>query len=489
MRGIFITYLIFINFSLGLCQEDYQFQLKEIIDLPDSEISEVKLGDLNNDSILDYTVSDDDSIYLIDGQDLSRIASFRKPNRFSYFNIGDINNDQLMDLAIDGVHQAPNDSIYISFYLGPDYTQEIRLSIYAYQHGCIESLNNLFFNRLFNKNIIAIGTRYDYYWYNGPENGEIYSGELYFYEFSDGEFAFIDITSYYGPDRVYQIFTYNHNNSSLILFRSYLYDLSPWWDKTVYSIHYSDSTFYTRRIWYEYPADYFGIGFISKITKTNSSFGNNDLIYFFNCNDIWSHLNFYLTCLEYPFEEPVWQNTFPFSYDFFSTYYDNLGFSQNRLFALSDSIYVFNPETGAIISHCPISGYQGDFYGVDDQEGDGIDEFFFTDTNRLYVYNLDLLTSINDITSANPNGFKLFENYPNPFNAQTVICYSLPRLTDVTINIYDILGKKIETLVSNKQPVGKYQVIWNAENLSSGVYFYKIQAGNFEQSKKMILLK
>ncbi len=93
-----------------------------------------------------------------------------------------------------------------------------------------------------------------------------------------------------------------------------------------------------------------------------------------------------------------------------------------------------------------------------------------------------------------PGKFELSQNYPNPFNPSTKFDFSLPKLTNVVIKIYDINGREIKTLVNEKMNAGKYKVDWNSVDnagakVSSGVYFYKINAGNFTETKKMILVK
>jgi photosystem II stability/assembly factor-like uncharacterized protein len=88
-----------------------------------------------------------------------------------------------------------------------------------------------------------------------------------------------------------------------------------------------------------------------------------------------------------------------------------------------------------------------------------------------------------------PSGLVLGHNYPNPFNALTTIQYALPEASTVTIEIYDILGRKIETLVQREQQVGYHQVVWDAKDVSSGMYFYRIQAGDYAETRKMVLLK
>ena len=91
--------------------------------------------------------------------------------------------------------------------------------------------------------------------------------------------------------------------------------------------------------------------------------------------------------------------------------------------------------------------------------------------------------------SAIPDEYALDQNYPNPFNPSTTIKYQLPQDGLVTITIYDVLGSEITTLVNEQKAAGKYVVNFDASSLSSGVYIYKIQAGNFINSKKMILIK
>jgi hypothetical protein len=96
---------------------------------------------------------------------------------------------------------------------------------------------------------------------------------------------------------------------------------------------------------------------------------------------------------------------------------------------------------------------------------------------------------IDDYVERLPSQFALFQNYPNPFNAVTVICYSLPEPSDVIIEIYDILGRKIEVLLQESKEAGQHRLIWRADNRPSGVYFYHIQAGEYKATNRMVLLK
>jgi hypothetical protein len=85
--------------------------------------------------------------------------------------------------------------------------------------------------------------------------------------------------------------------------------------------------------------------------------------------------------------------------------------------------------------------------------------------------------------------FSLEQNFPNPFNPSTVISYELPVGGNVTLKVFDILGKELTTLVNQFKPAGKFKVEFNAKALPGGVYFYRIQAGNFIETRKMVLMK
>ena len=85
--------------------------------------------------------------------------------------------------------------------------------------------------------------------------------------------------------------------------------------------------------------------------------------------------------------------------------------------------------------------------------------------------------------------FLLNQNYPNPFNPETKINYSIPKTSFVSVKVYNMLGFEITTLIKEEKPMGTYEATFNAANLPSGVYFYRLQAGSFIDTKKMILLK
>lgn len=100
----------------------------------------------------------------------------------------------------------------------------------------------------------------------------------------------------------------------------------------------------------------------------------------------------------------------------------------------------------------------------------------------------DVLEDFEQVSSL-PSTFSLSQNYPNPFNPTTTIVFALPRRSQVNMTLYNVLGQTVATLVDKELSAGEYEVTLNGNGLSSGVYFYRIIAGDFVQGKKLVLLK
>lgn len=98
-------------------------------------------------------------------------------------------------------------------------------------------------------------------------------------------------------------------------------------------------------------------------------------------------------------------------------------------------------------------------------------------------------TAVKNQQSNLPTSYTLYQNYPNPFNPTTIISYSVPKSSLVTIIVFDVLGREVETLVNEQKIPGNYNITFNASRLASGVYLYRMQAGSFVQTKKVILMK
>jgi len=118
----------------------------------------------------------------------------------------------------------------------------------------------------------------------------------------------------------------------------------------------------------------------------------------------------------------------------------------------------------------------------------------FTSPNKLIVRpgsTIELNAAVSDVNGAQsiPTGFKLDQNYPNPFNPVTNIRFEIKNAGLVTLKVYDMLGREAASIVSEKLNPGIYTKQWNASNMPSGVYFYRLQSGNLSEAKRLILIK
>jgi hypothetical protein len=100
-----------------------------------------------------------------------------------------------------------------------------------------------------------------------------------------------------------------------------------------------------------------------------------------------------------------------------------------------------------------------------------------------------MVTDVKSATTGQEGGFDLAQNYPNPFNPSTTITFELPRASQVNLSVFDILGRGVSVLVNEWRDAGVHEVKFDGSNLPSGVYFYRLQAGDFTETKRLLLLK
>jgi hypothetical protein len=104
-------------------------------------------------------------------------------------------------------------------------------------------------------------------------------------------------------------------------------------------------------------------------------------------------------------------------------------------------------------------------------------------------YDPEGVTSVHGNVAIYPMSLILHQNYPNPFNPSTTICYSIPKSSEVTLTIYDLRGREITTLVNEKKSSGEYTIDWNGKGFPSGMYLYRLKAGEFTETRKLVLQK
>ena len=108
-------------------------------------------------------------------------------------------------------------------------------------------------------------------------------------------------------------------------------------------------------------------------------------------------------------------------------------------------------------------------------------------SSQIFIF--DVVLGINDELAGLPEEYHLYQNYPNPFNPVTVIKYALPQASDISLVIYNLRGQEVRRWDIPGQPAGNHQVSWDAPNIASGVYLYRLIAGDFLQTRKMVLLR
>jgi photosystem II stability/assembly factor-like uncharacterized protein len=176
---------------------------------------------------------------------------------------------------------------------------------------------------------------------------------------------------------------------------------------------------------------------------------------------------------------------------------------QNAIVSNLRSVYCINKSTAWVV------GGNGDIYRTTDggstwtgqptSKANSLNAVWFVDANNGWAvgdFGLIFHTSSGGATSVFknqsdeiPRGYSLSQNYPNPFNPSTIISFSLPCKSFVSLKIFDVLGREVSTIVSEEMSAGSYSRQWNAANMTSGVYFYRLQAGAFTVTKKLVLLR
>lgn len=324
-----------------------------------------------------------------------------------------------------------------------------------------------------------------------------------------------NITNFTSDTRYMRGITFLNNDVGVI------FELRKFSTNSVYNLVTTDG----GESWQEYllEAENQETGGISSFTKMK--FTGNDHLWFVNQQGVWlsrdtaktwSIIDSNITCLS--------------GFDFYDSLTAMVAVSQNRMAFTNDGCktweYVENPYSfqtndieivgqtmqGLLSTACGYDGtivnYYYDngnfdfvynlisftnnpFFDVEVFIKDKRPNIWWAGNGSTIVYRLSeyLVTDIKDEYSPLPQIFSLSQNYPNPFNPSTVINYSLAKSGFVELKVYDILGREVASLVEEKQSIGNYKIEFNASSLSSGIYFYRLQCGDFSETKKLILLR
>jgi hypothetical protein len=165
-------------------------------------------------------------------------------------------------------------------------------------------------------------------------------------------------------------------------------------------------------------------------------------------------------------KEEQWVNNFRYSYAYDENSNTTLIFSETW----DSSKWV--PQRSDFISLLDDAGNSYSFFGY-----------------KVTLHFKQFITGVSSEGTDIPTSYRLHQNYPNPFNPSTTISFSLPSKSFVTLKVFDLIGREVATIVNEELPPGNHTKQWNADNLSSGVYFYRLQADSFTQTKKLVLLR
>lgn len=466
---------------------------------------DLNFADINNDGLIDFSVKDTSHIYLIDPHHSTTIwTSPMLDSTYKCYTIGDRNLDSVVDIVMIKAEvfnrvgiENNQDTIWIECYDSPLYNLTADTFMLCFYYSYYYN-NTVHYTRS-----------------ELPEHTSIYSLT---FESQAHNYLFLFNTIYLSSSQ--STMTTSANNGAAYIFDLQLLELkySVGLGKMLQDYQFVTGDSAYVGILREKSSYASGGGFVSYYkTYSIGSIGSDT----FNIDTIWTAYRSY----QGGGPEPHW-NSYTIAFRTPET--------AQIIFSSGDSIYVNSfPQNGYIwaisTGHKPqllnsftsypvaesslIMYYLGLFNStykfVYADNGDlryvlpntgfsnlrsvtlhlgHADYIYSVRLDSLYFYTLAPYIGINN-QSLTPSSFFLSPNYPNPFNASTLIEYGLPESGPVEVEIFDILGRKIQTLVDETQAAGYHQVVWNGEHSPSGTYFYRIQAGEKSQTRKCLLLK
>lgn len=237
----------------------------------------------------------------------------------------------------------------------------------------------------------------------------------------------------------------------------------------------------TRRdtiAWKPISTTYYGIGYAMAAVDTNIFVANQEGIFLYKGDSVWAARNSGL---------PVNDTT--------SMSSCILTVSDSLLFA-----YIFSNSTSSYSRDIYVTSNLGETWKKVNDSVSASGNINAITANKKYLFAgtqmgewrlpiSSIVTSVKEDKMQTPSGYYLSQNYPNPFNPNTVINYQLSAYSHVTLKVYDVLGRLVNTLIDGYKSQGNYSVNFDAADLASGIYFYQLKAGNFTETKKLSLLK
>jgi len=480
--------------AIFLCTDNYIYaydsQTRDLIwTSPEMAVpNDLQFADINNDGYCDIAAHDSINIYLFDVVNNQTIwTSPELDSTYGCYTIGDRNSDGVIDLVISRLYKSDTTSIYdtlrTTIYDGPNY------SFTGYFNTLLNSENEYYsvtetpstiriIYLTYNdelKPYIAIFTNT---YYNSGDY--LYSGKAYII---DG-FDFTELINF-NSGELLTLTPYIQNGYNKILMLNYFHGGAGLHRYLKLAVNIYMPNEITNLTLFEYY-DFLGGGCEGIVGNLISSDDIN-ICYYRGTNDELSGLYFYSVNNQ----AAQWFDVDSSGYfeDLISAFsYPGLYENMQILMHIGNLNYeLIDASDGSISAFFTTAPYH--IKNISDFSLDGNDEILCLDNATIRIFGIDSGVGIDNPQAAIPNSTYISANYPNPFNPTTTIEYGLSSAQHVNIAIYDILGRKIETLVDETQPAGSHQVTWNADKVASGVYFYKISTDDYSNVRKMILLK
>jgi hypothetical protein len=467
---------------------------------------DLQFADLNHDSNLDIAVRTDSGISFFHPPDTSAFFDIAIPsNVYKCYTLGDANWDSLCDIVF--VRQEPfnpgddPDTVWLNTAYGPDFTMGDSSIMMLENYDQSPDMWSHFRNTSYVSKIFLANLGF------GPDSPPRIIMNV----------AINNISEYTTPgDPYYAV----HRTgayylmepmgfSTLIILRLGLADTIG-----IYDLMHNQMAFSTCSASYYSTADTATYGTIRKrILKFSTDMLEDSLTVIsetsnrelsFDWSSCFGDMNSSRYGIEYcyAYNHTLFENSLVYNVNLWSTAEPSDSVRVICLYHAPDFLSAPNiivKSTGANPEYIFIDGRTDEIDGVlqnpdfdinlvSDIDGNGTDEILSIAGNSLSIFTIEQYTGINRETGI-PDKFQLLGNYPNPFNAQTIIKYNLPRQSDIVLEIFDILGRKVESLEKPNQPAGFSQIMWDASSEPSGTYYYRLSVGNERKIGRMLLLK
>ncbi len=455
---------------------------------------DLNFADINLDGFIDFSVKDTTNIRLFDPHNDSVIwTSPELDSTFKCYTIGDRNNDNMVDLGLVNLSHTdiPDTATYcIRLYESQNFT--LADSFFINLLRAVEDPANfsknypiaIYFEKLRNDsgivNTIMLATRYRSYSDGWPS---YFGNNGYIYLYNSVNFNLI-IDGVSGILSRYMLYENDDMNRVLYCAGIFSAGMGDPYPTSQGGFRLSMFSIDTFEVILEYD-NYYPGAFYCLLGEILAGREGPEFYFWHSFeNSIIRFAGYSVLDREF-----LWLNDYPQGFAMLSrdTFIDYNIFSSPEIALRHDSsvLSFFNTQSGncdAVVLHTNIRPI------IYDLNADGNTELIKINGVEIIVYRLSDPTAVGDNDYWIRSGL-ITSNYPNPFNSSTTIQYGLPEAGEVRIEIFDLLGREVQTLVKGKQDAGIYSITWDAGDQASGVYFYRITAGEFVQTRRMVLVK